>query len=248
MPPRHSALPHATAMRLAATEYARWVPALEALTPDQLTLPTNNSEWDVRAMAGHVVGMTEFAASPLEMMRQLAGAKRAARRSRRAVIDEMTAIQVRKHERDTFDELTRRMREIGPKATAARRRVPAVVRNRRMPDAQPLPSGTEWWTMGFLLDTILTRDPWMHRIDLADATGEPMRLTADHDAVIVADVVAEWAGRHGQPYRLTLTGPAGGEWSNGTGGEHLELDALEFCLAVSHRRPAEGLLATFVPF
>jgi len=37
-----------------------------------------------------------------------------------------------------------------------------------------------------------------------------MVLTPDHDARIVADVVAEWAGRHGRPFTLHLTGPAGG--------------------------------------
>ena len=62
------------------------------------------------------------------------------------------------------------------------------------------------------LDTILTRDVWMHRVDLCHATGHPMTVTAAHDGVIVADVVAEWAGRHGEPYRLTLTGPAGGNY------------------------------------
>jgi hypothetical protein len=57
--------------------------------------------------------------------------------------------------------------------------------------------------MGYLLDTILTRDPWMHRVDIARATGRDMVLTADHDGRIVADVVAEWARRHGQPFTLT---------------------------------------------
>ena len=57
---------------------------------------------------------------------------------------------------------------------------------------------------------ILTRDAWMHRLDLARATGQDPTLTADHDGVIVADVVAEWARRHGQPYRLELPArPAG---------------------------------------
>ena len=42
-----------------------------------------------------------------------------------------------------------------------------------------------------------------------------MTLTADHDGVLVADVVTEWAARHGQPCRLRLTGAAGGEWSFG---------------------------------
>lgn len=39
----------------------------------------------------------------------------------------------------------------------------------------------------------------MHRIDISRATGRPLTLTADHDGVLVADVVHEWAGRHGTP-------------------------------------------------
>src|SRR5688572_18945674 len=62
-----------------------------------------------------------------------------------------------------------------------------------------------------LTDVILTRDPWMHRLDLARASGRAPVLTADHDGVIVADVVREWARRQGRPpYRLELTGLAGG--------------------------------------
>jgi hypothetical protein len=70
-------------------------------------------------------------------------------------------------------------------------------------------------------------------------------LTADHDGVIVADIVAEWARRHGQPYRLELTGPAGGNWSSGIGGEEIVMDAVDFCRIVagrpgSGRRPTLG--------
>ena len=35
----------------------------------------------------------------------------------------------------------------------------------------------EPWTFGYLIDVILTRDPWMHRLDIAAATGTPPRLT-----------------------------------------------------------------------
>ena len=100
---------------------------------------------------------------------------------------------------------------------------------------------------------ILTRDPWMHRLDLARATGREPVLTADHDGVIVADIVAEWARRHGRPYRLELTGPAGGSWSSSTGGEEIVMDAADFCRVISGRpspdggRPS-GLLTTQVPF
>jgi len=88
----------------------------------------------------------------------------------------------------------------------------------------------------------------MHRSDIAAATGREMRLTAEHDGVLVADIVTDWASRHGQPCTLTLTGPAGGTWSFGSGGPAYGLDAVEFCRILSRRGEGEGLLATAVPF
>jgi hypothetical protein len=88
----------------------------------------------------------------------------------------------------------------------------------------------------------------MHRIDISRAVGRPVHLTPDHDGALVADVATEWAGRHGNPCRLELTGPAGGTWSFGTGGPRLELDAVEFCRTLSGRGTGDGLLATEVPF
>jgi hypothetical protein len=120
---------------------------------------------------------------------------------------------------------------------------------RLMPMAQELPNGgSEWWSFEYLTDTILTRDPWMHRVDLSRASGVRLDLTADHDAIIVADVVSEWAQRHGRPFRLRLSGPAGGAWESGAGGPDVEMDAVEFCRTLSGRRTGEGLLAVPVPF
>jgi hypothetical protein len=76
---------------------------------------------------------------------------------------------------------------------------------------------------------------------------------SDHDGVIVADIVAEWTRRHGQPYRLELTGPAGGSWSSHTSGEEIVMDAIDFCRVLAGRLGPDGdkpcwLLATQVPF
>jgi hypothetical protein len=60
--------------------------------------------------------------------------------------------------------------------------------------------------------------------------------------------VADWARLHGQPFELVLTGPAGGRFRSGTGGEHHELDAIEFCRSIAGRRERTGLLTTEVPF
>jgi hypothetical protein len=117
-----------------------------------------------------------------------------------------------------------------------------------MPIKETVGGEVETWRMGYLLDTILTRDPWMHRVDIARATGRDLVLTADHDGRIVADVVAEWARRHGRPVTLILTGAAGGEFVAGGGGERITIDAIEFCRALSGRAPGAGLLTQEVPF
>jgi hypothetical protein len=110
-----------------------------------------------------------------------------------------------------------------------------------------LPGEAEW-TRGYLIDVVFTRDLWMHRVDLCRATGQPMVLTPEHDGRIIADVVADWARRHGQRFVLRLEGPAGGSFSAGRNGREIRLDAVEFCRALSGRGSADGLLTTLVPF
>jgi hypothetical protein len=106
----------------------------------------------------------------------------------------------------------------------------------------------EKWRLGYLIDLIYLRDIWMHRVDTAAATGAELVLTPEHDGRIVADVVAEWARRHGQPFTLQLTGPAGGTFSAGGGGEPTVIDAVEFCCLLAGRGTPTGLFATIVPF
>lgn len=243
--PRTSALDRKTAMRLAADEYERYAAMLRRLPESAWTLPTCNTGWDVTAMVRHSVGMTHLAASIREQLIQL----RLANKRPGPQIDALTAVQIERNAHRSPRELVERMAELGPKAAAGRRRAPGFVRRRTMGDLQPVaPGQDEAWTFGYLLDTILTRDTWMHRTDLAEATGLELDLRADHDGVLVADVVADWASRHTAPYELRLTGPAGGAWSRGSGGERIELDAVEFCRILSGRGSGDGLLAVRVPF
>ncbi len=245
--PRRSALPRDAAMRLAATEYARFSTTIAELRPEEWALPTDCPDWDVQQMVAHVLGMARMAASPLEQLRQQRAAE--ARRPEGApLIDSLTAAQVDRYAALGPDGLVRLMERTGPRAAKGRRRLPGFLRRRSMPEPELVDGVPEAWTLGYVVETILTRDTWMHRVDLSRATGRPMTLTADHDGVLVADVVAEWAGRHGQPCRLTLTGPAGGSWSYGADGELLDLDAVEFCRLVSGRGDADGLLSAHVPF
>jgi len=241
---RSAALPRETAMRLAGTEYQRFLELLRSLRDADWTKPTECAGWDVRAMAAHALGMVEMAASMRENARQL----RKARRRGGLFIDALTGLQVDERTNMTPAQIMDRFAVRAPKAAKARRRTPSFIRRRRMPEPQEVGGREEDWTLGYLIDIILTRDPWMHRVDIVRATGARHMLSAEHDSLLVADVVAEWAGRHGQPFALRLTGPAGGTWERGDSGPRIEMDAVEFCRQVSGRGTAAGLTSTQVPF
>lgn len=240
---RHPQLDRDSAMRLATTEYARVSELLDRLTPEQWSAQTDCPAWDVRAMAGHMLGMVQMVTSVPELMRQQLTATRRAKQDGGFQIDALTAWQVEKNLTLTPDEVVSEYKRLSPRAVRNRRRAPAFLRNRTMQDETD-----GQWTFGYLLDVILTRDPFMHRIDISRATGLPMVATAEHEGTIVDDVVHEWAQRHGEPYTLELSGPAGGHWQTGDG-DRIAMDPFEFCRAVSGRIPGTaGQLATEVPF
>jgi uncharacterized protein (TIGR03083 family) len=239
---------HKTAMRVAATEYDRMADALAQLNPDDWAKPTVCTAWDVRQLGCHMVGMAKLASSPLEMNRQMKKAEADAVAAGTDKLTALTGLQVSERDDWTPADVVAGARKVAPKAARGRRLTPAFIRRRPVPDPQDVGGRLEDWSIGFMMDTILTRDPWMHRLDIAAATGAEPRLTADHDGVIVADVVAEWAGRHDAPYELELTGEAGGHWQRGNGGERLALDAIDFCRILSGRGSGDGLLGVAVPF
>jgi uncharacterized protein (TIGR03083 family) len=246
--PIQPALDHRTAMRLARDEYRRMADTLAALSPDDWTRRTDCPAWDVRQMGCHMVGMATMATTPLEQKRQqrLVQAEVAARGT--DPLDALTGLQVSERAAWAPADVVAAARKVGPRAARGRRLTPGFIRRRRFPAPQRVNGREEWWSIGFLSDVILTRDPWLHRMDIARATGRDPVLTAEHDGVLVADVVAEWAGRHDAAYSLTLTGPAGGTWSHGEGGESIEMDAVDFCRVLSGRGTGDGLLSVHVPF
>lgn len=243
---RKSALDRAVAMRLARTEYARCAELLGSLDERDWKVRTECPKWDVRQMAAHMLGMVEMAASVREGRRQ----NKAAMVNGAFDIDELTGLQVRERVDWTGRRIAARFAERWPAAAKGRSRTPWFIRRTTMPPLV-IDGNPETWTLGYLVDVILTRDPWTHRMDICRALGHTMQLSADHDGVLVADVVAEWAVRHGKDFSLHLTGPAGGTWQVGVNGPQLELDAVEFCRVLSKRPgavPFETLMSAQVPF
>lgn len=236
----------AEATTLALTEYARTAEQWRTLNDADWTQPTDCSLWDVRAMAGHTAGMLATFTGYRHLFSSMGKATRASKRAGGPMIDSLTAQQVADRADRSVADLIGEVDTVGPRAARWRTSRPGPFR--AMPLKQDVGGHTETWKMGYLLDVILTRDPWMHRVDTAVATGRELHLTGDHDGRIVADVVAEWARRHGAAFTLTLTGPAGGTFTAGTDGEQIEIDAVEFCRILAGRAPGTGLLGQPVPF
>jgi uncharacterized protein (TIGR03083 family) len=239
------ALEHDEAMAVAAMEYERVLDVVDRLSPDAWSKATDCTGWDVKDVVSHLLGWMEANADPAEAGRQLAVASRTAQEQGILRLDAQTALHVREHAHLSPPELTAAMHDGAGRALAGRTAAPAEVRATTFSAGLP---GEADWTRGYLIDVVFTRDLWMHRVDLCRATGQAMVLTSEHDGRVVADVVADWARRHGEPFLLRLDGPAGGSFSAGQGGPEIRLDAVEFCRVLSGRCAADGLLTTFVPF
>jgi Mycothiol maleylpyruvate isomerase N-terminal domain len=194
-------------------------------------------------MVAHLAGATAFCASIREGGRQTFAGRRLAKGAVQPLVDGINDVQIRERVERTPAELVGELRRTLPKAVHRRATYPRVLRRVRFSD--PTVGAV---SLGELMDVVYTRDAWMHRVDLARATKQPLQLTSDHDGRVVADVVRDWADRHGRPFLLELEGPAGGSYARGRGGEEHSLNAVEFCRILSGRRTGSGLLATRVLF
>jgi uncharacterized protein (TIGR03083 family) len=236
---------HTEAMRLAATENARLLAVLRGLTEEQWRAATDCAGWTVRDIAVHLIASAQAQASPVEFAHQVVAGRPLA--GGRHWVDGLNEAQLRARSGWTWPALPALWERHSAAALTARRRLPALIR------ALPLlPIGTGlgahigWQPIGYLFDMGFTRDVWMHRLDIAHAAGLRPELTAEHDGRIVADILAEWSRRHGLPYALVLTGPAGGTFHAGDG-DPQTVDAVEFVRILSGRAEGTGILRHKLP-
>jgi uncharacterized protein (TIGR03083 family) len=198
--------------------------------------PTDCVGWDVHDLTAHLVGEYEEITRPWVLLRRLRkGHRRYPHLSR---LDAHNQQQLDELGDQSGEELTTALARLAPEAIRARRRLPGPLRRlpvaklfpeeaRRMPDAG----------LGYLLDVIMVRDVWMHRVDLARATGRPLAL-GEHDREVVAQVVRD-VGRcwNGPSVLLELGGPAGRRWRLGKDvpAATVRTDAVGYLRAVSGR-------------
>ncbi len=229
---------------IAEEEFRRFAALTASFTADEWALPTDCTAWDVRKVVLHVLGSGDAQASFPQFVHQLVrGVPLNRQIDSHHWVDGMNELQIRERAHLADAEVVAQLQAVGPKAVAGRWGTPAPMRHLPIPFGPPV----GWVGLWYLLDVGFTRDVWAHRIDLCAATGRGMDLTADHDGRLVADIVGEWADLHREPFELVLEGPAGGKFSQGTNGERVEIDAIEFVQVLSGRRPGTGILAHPLP-
>lgn len=230
--------------RLARTEYSRMYALLRSLDAADWSRSTDCTAWTVRHMLAHLVGASEGFANPLELLHQYGTGRRLIRQGRAdgsQPVDGANAVQVAERADATAADLIDRYGAVIEPVIRWRRRL------RHLPLRMDDAGGR--FTLRQLFEVILTRDTWMHRVDITRSTKRRFEITPEHDGRIVADAVRDWAGRHRHPFSLRLTGPAGGRYrSDREGAEVVELDAVEFLRVLSGRGVGDGLLATRIVF
>ena len=230
------------AAAIGEAEGAATVTLLRQLRDGDWQRPTDCTEWDVRSMVSHLVGQCEDGNSLRTMMRRELVGKR--RYPDKAGVDAHMAVQVDDHRSETGPDLVEHFARLWPRAVAARRRRPGLMRRTTVNSGIP---SMPRFTIGYLLDIIYNRDLWMHRIDLVHATGHP-RVAGEHESRIVEQVIRDLAlGWTGRPVALELTGHAGGSWQIGSGQPiaHVRADAVAYMRSVAGRddNPAMELVS-----
>lgn len=229
--------------RLARTEYNRMLTTMRSLDGSDWSRQTDCAAWTVRDLLGHLVGAAEGFTSPLQFVHQYRrGARMIAegRTDGNQPVDGANAVQVAERAHVSVEELIRRYEVLIEPTVRWRKRL------RHVPVRLQDTAGA--FTFRQLFEVILSRDTWIHRVDIARATGKPFEETAGHDGLLMADVVRDWATRFKCPFQLRLAGAAGGDYRRGQSGDKLELTAVEFGRLLSGRGMGEGLLSSRIVF
>ncbi len=229
---------------LATDEFEKFAALAASLTPKEWATDTDCTGWDVRSMILHVLGSADAQASPLVFLHQLRrGLPLNKEIDSHHWVDGLNELQIRERDGLTNAEVVSQLQAVGSKAVKGRFGTPLPMRYTPVPFGDPV----GWKPVNYLLEVGFTRDVWAHRIDIHAVIGRPMELDPAHDGRLVADIVAEWADLHKEPFELQLTGPAGGTFSQGSGGEVVEMDALDFIRTLAGRLTGTGVMRHPLP-
>ena len=207
---RSPPISRAEAVELAATENQRVLELLRSARRRRLDQADRLPGWDVRAMAGHMRRDDGDVRVVPELRPRDAGGNEGGRRRPDG----------RRHDRragaptaptSRTAELIAQAAEIGPAlGPVARRPCPALLRKTPMKEEV----GGETGDVAARATCSTSSSPATRGCTGSTSPGRPAARWCSPPSTtagIIADVVAEWARRHGQPFTLHLTGPAGGD-------------------------------------
>lgn len=229
---------------LASAEFKRFAALTASLTPQEWTTDTDCVSWDVRTMVLHVLGSADAQASPRVFLHQLRrGLPLNKEIDSHHWVDGLNELQIRERSKLSNEQVVAQLGAVGENAVKGRFSTPLPMRYTPVPFGDPI----GWKPVNYLLEMGFTRDVWVHRIDIHAVIGRPMPLDHAHDGRLVADIVREWAELHAEPFDLHLTGTAGGTFSQGEDGEHIEMDALDFIRTLTGRLAGAGVMRHPLP-
>ncbi|GAA2799648.1 maleylpyruvate isomerase family mycothiol-dependent enzyme [Saccharopolyspora taberi] len=209
---------------------------LTTLSPEDWRRPTDCPRWNVHDIVGHTIGNAEnFLDADLFAQRVQEGTARYPELPRLDAMNEIAAEVWRERpDSELVSEFVHRWRQL----LQALPEMPEQAREQRFdtgyPDVPPV-------ELGYVLDVILARDMWMHRVDICRAAGRTF-TPHDHDRGVVEQVLRdlddEWAG---PSFELELTGLVTGDWQIGEDAPvaAVEADALGLMRSLSGRADAE---------
>lgn len=223
-------LSRAEARALMTHQNERFLSLLRSLSGDDWDARTDCAPWTPKDIAAHVLGWADGFASFKELGHQYRTAIK--RRSQFGnMTDAVNQVQVEERGHLSPDDLVRRLDEALPRFASFRGRVGGP--GRFVPFYDPGLLGRA--NLAYLLNTIFTRDIFMHRIDISRATNKEIDLGL-REARLIEDVIVDWGRRTGANATVMLSGPAGGAYRVGQGyATTIAGDAVEFSRVLAGR-------------
>lgn len=236
--------PRQRAFEVIEAERVAFLALLRELDAAAWQRPTACPGWTVHDLVAHVIGQYEEQPRPWLLIRRVRQARK--RYPGLSTLDGHNQCQLDDRREVPPEELVDQFARESARGLRALRRLPAPLRRMRISrifpeDAELLPEDS----IDYLIRVLAARDVWMHRVDLADATGGPLQL-GQGDREVIGQVIADLAGRWTDPPALLeLTGPAGGRWLLGDGPPTATLtaDAIVYMRHLSGRPPRGQLSA-----
>ncbi|NDJ34715.1 MAG: maleylpyruvate isomerase family mycothiol-dependent enzyme [Chloroflexi bacterium] len=205
----------AEARALAEAELVRALELYESLGPADWDQPTACHLWTVQDILAHQAGACAGYARWGEFFRQMVFNVSYILQGDE-LVDGVNRRQVEDRTGHTPQQLIEELRTEGPKAINTRLGLPGFVNGIRAEIGAPI--GKQ--PVRYLMQIIYTRDMWMHRQDVCEATGRPYVVEAGHDgrmqALVMRDLLPLFE-RSAPTVAIHIMGEAGGLFRYGEG-------------------------------